>query len=131
MGIAGLANAGAIKADPLLITALAVISAAAAPAAVLDSWALVFWLTIGSLCGVCFVLFGDERKALTKRAIMGKLSICFGPGFCLTGLGIKLSGIEASAEIVLAASLILSVAGPVIVPMLVKKTADKIDGGGS
>ena len=129
LSLAGLAHAGSIKADPLLISAIAIISAAAAPSAVLDSWALVFWLAIGSLCGVCFVLFGDEKKALTPRAVMGKLSICFVPGFCLTGLGIKISGMEASAEVVLAASLILSVAGPVIVPMLAKKAGDKIDGG--
>jgi hypothetical protein len=130
LSFAGLAHAGSIKADPLLISAIAIISAAAAPAGVLDSFELGFWLFVGSLCGVCFVLFGDEKKALTPRAVMGKLSICFGPGFCLTGLGIKLSGVEVSAETVLAVSLILSVAGPVILPMLVKKAGDKIDGGG-
>ena len=126
----GLVKAGSAKADPLLITMIAIISAAAAPSAVLDSWELVFWLMIGSLCGVCFVLFGDEKKALTTRAVLGKLSICFVPGFCLTGAGIKLSGADVSAEIVLAASLVLSVAGPVILPMLAKKAGDKIDGGG-
>lgn len=115
-------------ADPMMITTIAVISAAAAPSAVLNDWALIFWLCVGSLCGVCFVLFGDEKKALTARAVMGKLSICFVPGFCLTGIGIKLSGTDPTAELVLAASLILSVAGPVIVPMLAKKAGDKIDG---
>lgn len=131
LGIAGFASIGSIKADPLLITVLAVVSAAAAPSAVLDNYALLFWLFVGSCCGVCFVLFGDEKKSLTWRAVLSKLSICFVPGFCITGAGIVLTGATPSAEIVLAASLILSVAGPVIVPMLAKKAGDKVDGAGS
>lgn len=130
IGLGLASKAGALKADPLLIAALAVISAAAAPAHVLDNWALVFWLLIGSLCGVCFVLFGDEKKALTRRGVLSKLSICFVPGFCLTGAGIKVSGSEPSAEIVLACSLILSIAGPMVVAKLSKKLGEKIDGGG-
>lgn len=125
----GIAKAGAVKADPLVISALAMVSAAASPQAVLDSWTLMFWLAVGSLCGVCFVLFGDEKKALTWRSVISKLSVCFIPGFCLTGLLIKLSGTAPSAEVVLAASLLLSVGGQMIVAKLVKKAGDKIDGG--
>lgn len=129
--LAWLANAGAVKADPALYAiAIAALGAAATPAAVLDNWALIFWLFVGSCCGVCFVLFGDEKKALTWRGVLSKLSVCFVPGFCLTGAGIKASGAEPSAEIVLACSLILSIAGPMIVAKLVKKAGDKIDGGG-
>lgn len=121
-----------MKADPLIFAvAIAILSSAAAPSAVLDNWSLLFWLTIGSFCGVCFTLFRNEQSELTKRAILGKLSICFGPGFCLTGAGIKLSGVEVTAETVLAVSLVLSVAGPVLVPMLAKKAGDKVNGGDS
>ena len=139
LGLAGMAKAGAAKADPALYAVMiAAFGAAAAPGSVLDNFALGFWLFVGSMCGACFVLFGDEKKPLTKRAIMGKLSVCFVPGFCFTGFGIKAlaatwpdkSWAQPSAELVLAASLILSVGGPMIVAKLVKKTGDKIDGGG-
>ena len=136
LGLAG--KAGAVKADPMLITALAVISAAAAPSAVLDNYALLFWLFVGSCCGVLFVLFGDEKTSLTWRILRTKLAQCFIPGFCLTGAAIWMMRATPSAELVLASSLILSVAGPVLVPLLAKLTAkasakwagDKIDGGG-
>lgn len=140
VALIGLAKAGAAKAsakfEPMLITTLSVISAAAAPGAVLDNMALLLWLLTGSACGACFVLFGDEKKALTPRAIASKLSVCFIPGFCLTGIGVKLGAVifpdkawaQPSAELVLATALILSVAGPMVVAKLVKKTGDKIDG---
>ena len=131
LGLAGMAKAGAAKADPALFAlAIAALGAAATPGSVLDNFALGFWLFVGSMCGACFVLFGDEKKALTWRGVLSKLSVCFAPGFCLTGAGIVLSGAKPSAEIVLACSLILSIAGPMIVAKLVKKAGDKIDGGG-
>lgn len=133
-----LLKAGSTNADPALITTLAVISAAAAPGAVLDNYALLFWLFVGSCCGVLFVLFGDEKTPLTKPLVRAKLAQCFLPGFCLTGAGIVVSRATPSAEIVLGLSLILSVAGPAIVPMLAKLAAkisakwagDKADGSG-
>lgn len=129
LSLLGLGKAGAAKADPtLLAIAVAVISSAAAPAQVLGDTALLLWLFVGSCCGVCFTLFGDEAKALTWRALLSKLSLCFGPGFCLTGIGIKLSGLEPSAELVLALSLILSVASPVLVPILAKRLTAKAKG---
>ena len=117
----------AAYADPVMVTSLAVISAAAAPSAVLDNYALLFWLFVGSCCGVCFVLFGDEKTPLSVALIRRKLAQCFLPGFCLTGAGIAISGATPSAELVLALALILSVAGPAIVPMLAKLAA-KISG---
>ena len=45
LGMAGIAKAGAAKADPALYAVMiAALGAAAAPAAVLDNWALIFWL---------------------------------------------------------------------------------------
>ena len=134
----GFAKAGAIKADPMLIAALAVVSAAASPSAILDSWALIFWLFVGSCCGVLFVLFGDEKTPLSAQRIRVKLAQCFIPGFCLTGAGIAISKATPSAELVLGLALILSVAGPAIVPMLANLAAkisakwagDKADGAG-
>lgn len=134
------AKFSAAKADPVMITMLAVMGAVASPSsAVLDSVELLFWLLIGSMCGVLFVLFGDEKTALTWQSVRGKLAKCFLPGFCLTGLAIKAFNATPSAEIVLGAALILSVSGPVMVPMLAKLLAkavaklagEKPDGGGA
>lgn len=132
------AKFSAAKADPVLITMLAIASAAAAPSAVLDNYALVLWLLTGSACGMCFVLFGDDKVQFSWRLTRIKLFQCFIPGVCFTGAAIVGFGATPSAELVLGLSLVLSVAGPVMVPMLsklatkamAKLLGDKIDGGG-
>ena len=116
----GMTKASAAKADPLIAAiGIALLSSAAVPGHVLGDAALMGWLFVGSACGVCFTLFRDEKKVLTWRGVAAKLSLCFGPGFCLTGLGVILSGREATPELVLASSLVLSVGSPVLLPRLV------------
>jgi hypothetical protein len=129
MGIAGLAHAGAIKADPLAYAlAVAVFSAAAAPPEVLDDGWLLFWLVLGSMCGFCYALFKDDKKPLTPRGALSKLVTCFIPGFCFTGLGIVISKLQATPSIVLALSLALSIAGVTIVDAVTKRIEKKIGG---
>lgn len=118
-----------MKADPLSgAIVIAVIAAAAAPGVVPDNQSLFFWLVTGSLCGVCFVLFGDESKAPTWRGALSKLSLCFVPGFCFTGLGVKMSGVAITPELVLGASFALSVSGPIVVEKVRKWLDKKTDG---
>jgi hypothetical protein len=105
-----------MKADPLTgAIALSAFAALAAPGTLPDNFSLFFWLITGSLCGVCFVLFGDEKKAPTWFGALSKISQCFVPGLCFTGIGIKWSGVEISPELVLGASFLLSVCGPFVV----------------
>lgn len=129
LSLLGLGKAGAAKADPtMLAVVVAVISSAAAPTQVLGDTALLCWLFVGSCCGVCFTLFGDAEKQLTIRTVMAQLSLCFGPGICLTGFGVKISGMEPSPELVLFLSMLLSIGGPVVLPELVKKLTKLIKG---
>lgn len=117
-----------MKAEPLSgAIVLAVVAAVAAPGVVLDDWSLLFWLITGSLCGVCFVLFGDESKAVTWGAALSKMSVCFIPGFCFTGIGVKVSGVSISPELVLGASFLLSVCGPLAVAKARKWLDKKTD----
>ena len=105
-----------MKVDPLSgAIVLAAIAAVAAPGVVLDDWSLFFWLITGCLCGVCFVLFGDESKAPTLQGALTKMAQCFVPGFCFTGIGVKLSGIAISPELILGVAFALSVSGPIVV----------------
>lgn len=118
-----------MKADPLTgALALAAIAALAAPGAVLDDWSLFFWLITGSLCGVCFVLFGDESKSPTWSGALSKMAVCFIPGFCFTGIGVKVSGFAISPELVLGASFLLSVCGPIAVTKARKWLEKKTEG---
>jgi len=129
-----LAIAGHAKADPFFYAvAVSAASAVASQREVLDDATLLFWLLMGSMCGFCYSLFRDEKKVLTWRGALSKLVTCFIPGFCLTGVGIKISQIqypqfEASTSVVLGLSMLLSVMGVKIVDMLSKNLAGKIGG---
>ena len=132
--IAWLANAGAAKADPLVYAlTVAAVSAAAAPREVLDDAGLLLWLVIGSMCGFCYALFKDEKKALTRRGALSKFVTCFIPGFCFTGAGIKIGQwqwpqFDTSPSIVLGLAMLLSITGVKVVDALSKKVEGKIGG---
>lgn len=131
----GFAKAGALKADPFFYAlVVSAVSAAATPTEVLPAYGLFLWLIIGSMCGFCYALFKDDKKALNWRIVLSKLVTCFIPGFCFTGAGIKIAQsmrfqFEASPSIVLGLAMLLSVLGVKVVDAASKKVEGRINGG--